>query len=375
MRNDTAQELDPLGGITARLFAIGAVVVALVVAFSMSVITAEQTNNVALEIAALAAITASGVFYIRAVSPFRAPFPRRAHVVVCTLALLAVVLDSAAQWGTNTIVRDDWGPIALAILTLTFGSWRPGWEILACTIVGALIIGTLAYLQAATFAADVPAIVFAVLPATPLLATGSAASAFSRSLVDTLLAWRSSATQAQASAADADGTSLPTKASHLVHLDEHVYPFLERVAGEPELTAADGERARVLARELRTLLVIDAERSWLSRIVRDVDDRHRFAERMGEAQRGFIRAMLSHIRNSAAFDRDRMRLMLHGNEWEATCTIIVPCLPAHNPRVQLAPYIAVGRSVFGTVAWNLANDNTLSITLTFDPNANDEDEP
>jgi len=374
VRNDTAQELDPLGGITARLFAIGAVAVALVVAYSMSIITAEQTNNVALEIGALAAITAAGAFYIRAVSPFRAPFPRSAHAAVCLLALLAAVLDSAAQWGTNPVVRDDWGAIALAILTLTFGSWRPGWEILACTLFCAIVIGSLAFVQADHFAAAVPAIVFAVLPVTPLLATGAAASAFSRSLVDTLLAWRSSATEAQASAPEASSRPEPSRASHLVHLDDQVYPFLERVARETEVTAADGERARVLARELRTLLVIDAERSWLSRIVRDVDDRHRFAERLGEAQRGFVRALVSHLRNSDAFDDERMRLMLHGTEWEATCTIVVPCRASHNPRVQLAPYIAVGRSVFGTVAWNLAHDNTLSITLTYDPNANDDDQ-
>ena len=158
-----------------------------------------------------------------------------------------------------------------------------------------------------------------------------------------------------------------------MHLDEQVYPFLERVARQPGLNAADGERARMLARELRTLLVLDAERSWLSRIVRGADDRHRFAERLGEAERGFIRALVSHLRTSAAFDDERMRVMLHGSEWEATCTIVVPCRPSHNPRVQLAPYVGVGRSVFGTVSWNLAHDNTLTITLTFDPNANHEE--
>lgn len=373
MRNDTAQELDPLSGITARVFAIGAVVVALVVAFAMSAITAEQTNNWWLEAAALAAITASGYFYVRAVSPFRAPFPRAAHAVVCLLALLAVVLEAAAQWGTNSVVRDDWAPVSLAILTLTFGSWRPGWEILVCTVVCAVVIGSLSFARSSGFDADVPAIVFAVLSATPVVATGVAASAFSRSLVDSLLQWRSGVAQPPASDPDTVEQPAQAKASHLVHLDEQVYPFLERVAGQPELSAADGERARMLARELRTLLVLDTERSWLSRIVRGTDDRHRFADRLGEAERGFVRALVSHLRSSAAFDDDRMRVMLHGNEWEATCTIVVPCRPSHNPRVHLAPYVAVGRSVFGTVSWNLAHDNTLTITLTFDPNANHEE--
>jgi hypothetical protein len=373
MRNDTAQELDPLSGITARLFAIGAVVVALVVAMSMSAITADQTNNWGLEAAAIAAIGASGYVYVRSVSPFRAPFPRSALVVVSLLALLAVVLEAAAQWGTNSVVRDDWAPVTLAILTLTFGSWRPAWEIAVGTVACALVIGSLAYARSAGFDADVPAIVFAVLSATPVLATGFAASAFSRSLVDSLLAWRSGVPQPQASAPHDLEIPASARASHLVHLDEQVYPFLERVAGQPELSAADGERARMLARELRTLLVLDAERSWLSRIVRSTDDRHRFAERLGEAERGFIRALISHLRTSAAFDDERMRLMLHGTEWEATCTIVVPCRPSHNPRVQLAPYVGVGRSVFGTVSWNLAHDNTLTITLTFDPNANLEE--
>lgn len=369
MRTDTAQELDPLGGLTARLFAIGAVAVALIVAYSMSVITAAQTNDVWLELAALAAITAAGAWYIRAASPFRAPFPRRAHVVISGLALVAVVLDSAAQWGTNPVVRDDWGPITLAVLTLTFGSWRPGWEIAIGTVVGAVVIGSLAYAQADHFAAHVPAIVFALMPATPLLAAGAAASAFSRSLVSTLLAWRSAVSRPQASAPDDVDGPPPAAASHLAHLEKHVYPFLEAVAREPRVTTAHGERARVLSRELRTLLVLDSELSWLSRIARDVDDRDRFAERMGEAQRGFVRALVAHLRNSEAFDDERMRLSLTGGEWEASCAIVVPCTPQHNPRVQLAPYIGVGRSVFGGVAWDLSADNTLAITLTFDPGA------
>lgn len=381
MRNDTAQELDPLGGLTARLFAIGAAVVALVVAVTLSLSTLDQLSNPVLEVAALAAIGASGAYYVRAVSPFRAPFPRSAHLIVCLLALLAVVLNSLAQWGTNEIVRDDWGPISLAVLTLTFGSWRPAWEIAVCTLVTATFVAVLAFVQADTFAADVPAFVFAILPATPILATGVAASVFSRSLVGSLLDWRAALVGHAASEfAQFDSplgeSSLgdsspgepqpPARASHLVHLEEQVYPFLERVAQSTELSAVDGERARVLARELRTLLVLEGEHSWLSRIVRQTGDPQRLAERMSEAQRGFVRAIVTHVRNNAAFDAERMRLNLGGSENEAECTIEVPCDAGHNPRVQLAPYIAVGRSVFGTVSWHVAQ-NAMSITLTFDP--------
>ena len=366
MRNDTPQRLDPLGGMTARLFVIGSAVVALVVAVTLSLSTFDQLSAPVLEVAALLAITAAAGYYVRAASPFRAPFPRRAYVVVNLLGLAAIVLNSAAQWGTNEIVRDDWPPIAFAVLALTFGSWRPGWEIATGTVVATLTVGTIAFVQADTFAADVPGLVFAILAATPILATGAAASAFSRSLVGSLLDWRSAGAGPATSETPSEGDGVAARASHLVHLEDHVYPFLERVAETAEVSADDGDRARVLARELRTLLVLDGERSWLSRIVRTTDDPRRIADRMSEAQRGLVRSLVAHVRNNAAFDHDRMRLTLRGDEWEATCTIEVPCDAAHNPRVQLAPYVAVARSVFGTVSWQIAR-GAMAITVTFDP--------
>ncbi|MBB5844467.1 hypothetical protein HD599_002790 [Conyzicola lurida] len=365
----SAQELDPLGGITARLLVIIAVAVAYVVAVSESLNTLDQISTPAFEVAALLSFGAAGVYYIRATSPFRAPFPRLAHAVVCALSLLAVLFNSLAQWGTNEVVRDDWAPVTLAILLFTFGSYIPAREILACTLVSALLIGGLAYLQADTFAADVPAAVFAILPATPVLACGLAASVFASSLVRSILDWRAAASAP--AAADIPEPPVHATASHLVHLERQVLPFLQRVSTETELTDDDGERARLLARELRTLMVLDAERSWLMRLVHQTTDPQRYADRMTAAERGYVRAVVSHLRGSEAFKGDRMRLTLDGTRYEASCTIAVDRVAGSNPRVQLAPYIAVGRSVFDSVAWRLDGD-ILTVTLTFDPTANEE---
>ena len=368
MRNDTAQQLDPLGGLTARPFVIGAVAVSLLVSVSMSIASAPQVSYPLLEVAGLLALVAAGVFFIRAASPFRAPFPLRAHATVCLLALLAILLNSLAQWGSNEVVRDDWGAVALAILTLMFGSYRPGWEIMVCAVVCSAVIAGLAVAQAHTFAADVPAPVFGILAAVPVLAAGAAASTFSRSLVGSLLEWRSAHGQPLASVAVDDvGRADVATASHLVHLSEQVFPFLEGVVRDPQLTAADGDRARVLARELRTLMVIDAERSWLIRLVRDVRDPQHVADAMGEAERGYVRAMIGHMRRDDGLRDERMRLTLHADGSHATCTLSVPCAPEHNPRVPLAPYIAVGRSIFDSVDWRVER-GMLTLRLTFQPN-------
>ena len=372
MRNDTAQQLDPLGGLTARPFVIGAVAVSLLVSVTMSIASASQISYPLLEVAGLLALAAAGVFYIRAASPFRAPFPLRAHATVCLLALLAIVLNSLAQWGSNEVVRDDWGAVALAILTLMFGSYRPSREIIVCAVVCSAVIGGLAVAQAHTFVADVPAPVFGILAAVPVLAAGAAASTFSRSLVGSLLEWRSAHGRPAASAPD-DGDdgggnrADVATASHLVHLSEQVFPFLEGVVRDPQLTAGDGDRARVLARELRTLMVIDAERSWLTRLVRDVRDPQHLADAMGEAERGYVRAMIGHMRRDEGLTHERMRLTLQAEGSHATCTLSVPCAPQHNPRVQLAPYIAVGRSIFDSVDWRVER-GLLTLRLTFQPN-------
>ena len=366
MKDDTAQQLDPLGGITARVFVIGAVVISLGVAVAMSLASASQLSNPLFEVAGLLVLAAAGVFFVRAASPFRAPFPLAAHATVCLLALLAVLLNALAQWGSNQVVRDDWGAVALAILTLMFGSYRPAWEIIVCSVFCSAVIAAIAIVQAPTLAADVPAPVFGILAAVPVLAAGAAASAFSNSLVGSLLDWRSAESHPEASVVDDIEQTTVSTASHLVHLTEQVFPFLEGVGHDPQLTVADGDRARILARELRTLMVLDSERSWAVRLVRDVRDPQHIADRMGEAERGFVRAMISHVRRDEGLRGERMRLTLRGGEKHATCTLSVPCDPDHNPRVRLAPYVAVGRSIFDTVEWRVERD-TLTIHLTFQP--------
>jgi hypothetical protein len=337
--------------------------VGLVVAVGSSLSTPEQVSHPVLEAAALLAIAASGLYYIRATSPFRVAFSMRSHAVVCLLALAAVLLNSFAQWGTNTMVRDDWGPLAMAIVTVTLGSYRPWREIVACTLVCAAVIAALSFLQADSFRAEIPALVYAILPATPVLASGAAASTFSRSLVSSLLDWRRTAGLGEASALDErDRPPGPRTASHLVHLDEQVMPFLRVIAHVGEVTEADGARARLLARELRTLMLIDTERSWLERIVRRVSDPQRIAEQLGESERGFLRAVVAHVRRSDLFDADTLRLTLRERAEGQTVTAEVECLPGRNPRVHLAPYIAVAHSLFASVDWQIAG-TTLTIVV------------
>jgi hypothetical protein len=365
----TAQQLDPLGGLTARLLVKAAVAIGGVVAVVMSIVTADETSRPALEVGALVAFGLAGWYFIRATSPFRPPFTLVDHMVVCLLLIVAVVLDAAAQWGTNSYVRDDWPVLALAIVTVAFGSYRPDWEIVVCAVVLSLFVGGLAALQAPAFDSDVPWTVYALLSATPVVAAGCGAASFSRSMVAALLEWRAGADAGDHAVEEADA-AMRERASHLVHLDAEVIPFLERIAGGDEVTEADGGRARVLARELRTLMVMDAERSWLSRLAPRVVDDARVADRMTSAQRGYVRAVLAHIASSAVFDADSVSVEIEGAgpDGTARCIVRAHCVDQRSPRVQLAPYVAVARTVFAGVDMGYSASSVI-LALEFVPTA------
>ena len=361
----TAQRLDPLGGITARVLVAVAVGIAFVEAAVMSSVTADQISHPVFEAAALIAIGVSGVYYVRATSPFRPAFSMRSLTVVYLSALAAVVFNSAAQWGSNAVVRDDWAPLALATITLTLGSYRPAREIVLFSALTATVVGALGLVQADTFRSDIPELVYALIPATPILAAGVAAAAFSRSLVGSLLDWRASAGVREASArvdSELSEQTAPARAGHLVHLDDQVIPFLRVVSRGSELSEADGARARTLARELRALMLIDTERSWLERIVRRVDDPRRLAERMAGSERGFLRAVVAHLRHSEVFDDETLRLTLREEPAGCSVTVEVESRPGRNPRVHLAPYIAVAHSLFSGVDWQISGA-TLTLVL------------
>lgn len=355
------QQLDPFGGFIARVLVIVGVSASILVAVVMSLLSAEQVSSPQLQLAAIGAITAAGLFYVYASSPFRAPFGRREHALVGLLILVAVVLEALAQLGTNTLVRDDWAPIAAAILTLTLGSFRPPWEILLGAIITAGFIGWVTLLGAGSLQADVPPAVFALLESMPVLACGLAAAAFSRSLVRDLNEWKAAPFALPVA-------GVPWLASHRALAEEQALPFLAAIADAPAVTAADGERARALSRELRALMILDDEATWVSRLVVGANDPLRLATALTSDQRGCLRAIVNHVRSSADFESARLELNFLTSATvagQAECVLVISAEAARSTRVKLAPFAAIARTVFADAAITFAPD-AVSCVFRFD---------
>ncbi|MGV8884547.1 MAG: hypothetical protein ACOH1T_03020 [Microbacteriaceae bacterium] len=343
MTEQTPQQLDPLSGITARLIVIVAGVLAVIVALAMSVYSRSQTSHVGSEIAALVVLMVTVGYFMRYTSPYRAPFTRRSLVIVFSGALLAVVLNAAAQWGSNTMVRDDWGPIAVAIVIVCLGSYRTSREILVGALIAAAVVGIVAALQSGTLIVQVPVVVYSVVAASPVLATGIAAAAFSRTTVRFVTEWRQEMSTAVESAAP---DSVPPATSHLAYLEGEVIPFLNAVSAAGSIDAGDSARARVLSRELRVLMVIDADQSWAATLVDSLDDEDGLARTLSAAQRGCLRGLVANVRNSAVFMPGSMQLELVRRNGEVRGEFRVGLREGSNPRIRLAPFVAVARAVF-----------------------------
>jgi hypothetical protein len=346
----TPLQLDPLGGMTARLITLSCVITAVVVAVAMSLAQWQQVAYPALQVLALLTLVAASVLMIVSTSPYRAPLSRGRMAIIWSTLALASVLDVVSQWGTNTSVRGDWGPIAFAIVILMSGSYRSAREILRMTLGATVVLLALGAIEIAPVLENYPAryVVSPLIVAAPVLATGIAAAAFSRTQVVHLLAWRGSAASAQRDVIDdlRSGLMPSVRDERLAMLNAEVVPFLRRVVDRGELRAEDSDLARELAGSLRAVMLPESGRNWLESVVDEVIDPEQLAERMGNEQRGSLKALLSALRDSGLATEGSIAVRIRSQETTAYLQLTAPVIEAAALRTALAPYFVVARSFF-----------------------------
>lgn len=346
MRNSTTpQNLDPLGGITARLIVIVGGVIALVIAIGMSLANASEISNPLLAVAAIAVLGATAGYFVAVSSPYRAPLRFHSHVIICLGAVGAIALEALSQWGTNTLIRDDWGPIAMAVVVITLGSYRPPLELLAGAVFSAFLVSLIAVgiVMSGSLVTPVPLAVFIVTMATPVLAAGIGSAGFSASSIRSHRRWQ----RGLALAPEVAPFTEDAPTGHLAFLHGTVIPFLDSIVTTGQLADDDGAHARRLAQELRVLMVLDSEQSWLTGVVDRFDDPARVAHELDSAQRASLRAIITHVQSSEAFAKRSARVRLGLDNGEAVGVLEADVVSVQNARVQLAPFIAIARSAFG----------------------------
>jgi hypothetical protein len=313
----TPQQLDPLGGVTAQTFAWVFTFGAFATAAGLTLTHSEEYHSPPLLLAAFALLVATGAVTVLAARPRSAPFTWRSALAIHLLGLAAVGFEAAAQWGTDTAVRSDWAPLALALFVMVTGCFRPAAEILVSAGASALVVAAVTMAGAAAAELDLPPIVYAGLTAGPLLAAGVGAAAFSATLVRRLLRWRAQTEGERLAAVESIRARVrdDLRDERLLLVESEVGPFLRELLARGETDAADAERARELGEALRRALVAEADGVWLDDLVAELDDPDGLAARMDETQRAAVEAACAALADrgaSASLARagDRIRLTL-----------------------------------------------------------------
>lgn len=355
---DTPQTLDPLGGITARYFAAASTGIAGGIVVLMLSLFNSTITSLPLQGLALAAFVAAAVSNLQGVDPHRFPYGPLRHALVHVLMLVAFALDCASR-APGAI--GAWGAIALTILLVVMGSFRPWIEIAAATAVSAVGVGIIAAVARAT-----PDHVLAYV--VPLVAVGAGAAAFSRVLVTRVRSWQRvnehTVDTERASIRASEEAEAIARRSELVNY--RVGPFLEQILEADHVTPVDIARARGLATTLRTMLLRSARESWLAELVDEMDDPDRVLGTLNADQRRVIGAGLAEARFSAPLVPGTVRAVLSaGPPRSLRITARLDADAESNPGRRPAAYSAVLRFAF-PVSRLEVHEDSLELYAEFD---------
>jgi hypothetical protein len=281
MRSLAPQQLDPLGGVTAQVFAWTFTGVAVLTTAGMSIAHRSEYVYPAMLVPAFAGIALACAVLVYASSPRRAPFSRTSAIVVHLAGLLAVVAEALTQWGANISSRSDWAPVVLALFVLAMASFRPAGELVSGSIVSAAVVLVVTYAGVTAAGAPLPPLVYAGLTAGPLLAAGTGAAAFSAVAVRRLSRWRDRTSVLRRAEAERIRSTVREElhSERLELVESEVGPFLRGLLERGDVTADDSRRARELG-----------DGVWLDDLVAELRDPHGLAVRMDDTERAAVEA-------------------------------------------------------------------------------------
>lgn len=363
-RRKSYQQLDPIGGWEAHPLTVVCGVALVGYAAIATVAGWSQVDHPAIAVGAVASTAGAAAVLAYWSSPYRAPFPTAAFLAVLGFGTLAMVLAAVASWEGNTGVRDDWAPLALGILLLLLGWYRPARQLAVAAALVAVAAGDLALLQAEALSSEEPALVMGVTAGAPPLAIALAGASYAAVRARLAVNWQSrtrSATDALGHQLK-DGILRSVQEDRITILNRDVVPFLSRLLAEGEIGPEEKRAAARIADSIRALMVAEVDRTWLEVEVEragrsrfgeawadklPVVDADRVASAMSTDQRTITRALMVALFEYEGFDPSAFRLTL--SRQDAVCTVVLTAKLDSDESLQrseLAMYVAVMRVVF-----------------------------
>lgn len=363
-RERTRQQLDPAGTAGVRPFSTAMMLGIVVFAVVMTIQTRREISSIPMAVLSLGVLAAAAALVIVGVSPYRAPLSRGTHFLAQLLVLVAVFLAAASGWGADSFIRDDWGSIAVGVLLLVLGPYRPASELAFAGVVSAILIGFLTLLQAPYFATQAPPAAFILLTTATTLSMCFGGVVYSLGVTASIENWQRRAGEANKGLMDElrDGIARSVRQDRVTILGRDVLPFFTTVLSAGQIADAHREQARRIAESIRAVMVAEVDRSWLENVVEltvlrnggrsgaaaaVIRDGERLAGAMTADQRTAMRALLVALIEPLHFDQRDIGITLTREGIRCNVLIAIRLTAGDRlPRVAFAPYLALLQSAF-----------------------------
>jgi hypothetical protein len=367
MRGDawrvTPQQIDPLSWFTRPLVPVAFALLALIVGAGTLAITWQLAPYVWLDVAGVASIVAACVVVQFATRPLRSAFSSRDAVIPLALALAGLVLSTMSGMDSGVLVQHWWAPIGVGFVVATLGPFSTVRQIIAygsLLSVATAVCGCIAFVAPGQVWSTASV---AFIAASAVVIGTVATATFSYIVVSSTPALHAGAgTGPPGSHAARVEAARRVERRTLARLGNRVAPFLEGIADAGEVTPADRALAGQLARQLRSDLVSQANRTWLDSIalfgriyVVDPDSR---ADRMNSAQRTALRALLLAVMNNPAATVGTLFIELRG-EGDGSTAVALSLdfsLPEGRRAMMLAPYYLTLQTTVQSLSWDPSRD-------------------
>ncbi|MCU1481337.1 MAG: hypothetical protein JWQ19_2123 [Subtercola sp.] len=365
MQPETAQQIDPLSGITARIFVFVVGLVNVGTAIGLALSNGSEVTLPALQIAGIVVLVAAYVYFVWAAEPYRKRVTFRRFSLVFALVALASVFDALSQFGADTAVRNDWGPICLALLLMLAGPYRHPLEIVGFTVIALALVSVTTVIVEASRTAG-PYFIALSIVGTPILAIGIGSAIYAGYLISGLTADRAAAAAARDRRDQADRREAIEEflGRDIRALRSEVLPFFRHLKAQDALTPADIDKAAELQTRLRASIVSNLSADPLEDVVGSFVDPDHLSRRLSEQQRAAVRAVIAFLADQPSINRRDITLSFEITD-TAMCGTL-HCVVASDRALasRAAPFVGLLQFAFASVTDELAADDA-HLTFSF----------
>ncbi|CAN5587602.1 hypothetical protein BH10ACT7_BH10ACT7_15380 [soil metagenome] len=341
----SAQQVDPLSWFTGSLVALAFAILILIYGAVLTVVTWNVGSLPWLQLVAVALSVASPLVVHVATRPLRRGIGWGIGALAVGLSASGMIVSAIGYASSPFAVELWWAPGAMTLAIASLGAYLPARKLIvlgvAATLVAVPIVLAIIHPTSDTWGA----LETAVIVAYPLLLGVAATATFAHAVVSTMLPMLESPSRILVAGQTVkDEVAESIERVTVARLTARAAPFLEKIAAAGRITPLDRAFAGQLARRLRDELVTQSNLSWLDSIASEsrlvVVDPDRRAQRMNNAQRTALRALLRAVLDTPGTDTGSLMVELRPADDGATAVGVSLdiALPEGRRIMHLAPY-------------------------------------